>query len=74
MKKLILTAAAGTAALALAACDARDEADDADTTVITEEPAPAPLPTVTETPADDTTAPDVEATVDSEGNMSVETN
>ena len=44
MNKLILTAVLGTAALGLAACgDTAD--DDADTTVITEEPAPV----VTET-------------------------
>ena len=45
MKKIILTAVLGTAALGLAACD--NAADEGDTTVVTEDPAP--MPTATET-------------------------
>lgn len=63
MKKIILTAVLGTAALGLAACDnAADEVDEGDTTVITEEPAP----TVTETSVVDpaaTPTPDDGSTV-----------
>jgi len=71
MKKIILTAVLGTAALGLAACDnAADDVDES-TTVVTDdpalEPAPTPVPTVTETSTtvidgtDD--EPTVEATV-----------
>jgi hypothetical protein len=45
MKKLILTAVAGAAALSLAACDAREQEE---TTVVADEPTPAPLPPMTE--------------------------
>jgi hypothetical protein len=45
MKKIILSAVLGTAALGLAACD--NAADEGDTTVVTEDPAP--MPTATET-------------------------
>ena len=61
MKKIILTAVLGTAALGLTACDnAADEVDEGDTTVITGEPAP----TVTETTVVDPAAtPDAGSTV-----------
>lgn len=59
MKKLILTAVLGTAALGLAACDnAADDVDEGDTTVITEEPAPTVTETTVvegETPSDGST-------------------
>jgi uncharacterized lipoprotein NlpE involved in copper resistance len=59
MKKIILTAMLGTAALGLAACD--NAADEGDTTVITEEPAPAP--TATETAVVDPATPTDGSTV-----------
>lgn len=60
MKKLILTAVLGTAALGLAACDnAADDVDEGDTTVINEGPAP----TATETTVIDGTTPDGGSTV-----------
>jgi hypothetical protein len=71
MKKIILTAVLGTAALGLAACDnAADDVDES-TTIVTEEPAVEPAPVVTETAvvegdADvdvDVDEPDVEATI-----------
>src|SRR5690606_13745482 len=57
MRKLILTAAVGAAALGLAACDnAADEVDEGDTTVITEEPTPTATETAwMETPDDGST-------------------
>jgi starvation-inducible outer membrane lipoprotein len=58
MRKLILTALAGTAALGLAACDSDpDTIEDGDTTIIAEEPAPTVTETavVTETPNDGST-------------------
>ena len=59
MKKLILTAVLGTAALGLAACDnAADDVDEHETTVINEEPAPTATETTVvegETPSDGST-------------------
>ena len=59
MKKLILTAILGTAALSLAACDnAADDVDEGDTTVINEEPAPTATETTVvegESPSDGST-------------------
>lgn len=52
MKKLILTAVLGTAMLGLAACDdTADDVDEADTTVVTEEPAPVVTETTVVDPA-----------------------
>lgn len=47
MKKIILTAVLGSAALGLAACDNAADDVEENTTVVTEDPAP--VPTATET-------------------------
>jgi len=61
MKKIILTAVLGSAALGLAACDnAADDVEES-TTIVTEDPAPAP--TVTETATVDPATPTDGSTV-----------
>jgi hypothetical protein len=63
MKKIILTAVLGSAALGLAACDnAADDVEES-TTVVTEDPAMDPAPAVTETAPSDTATPTDGSTV-----------
>lgn len=68
MKKIILSAVLGTAALGLAACD--NAADEGDTTVVTEDPSP--MPTATETAVVDPAATPTDGSTVSVGPDGVE--